>query len=57
MASTIFVDNKAVFFLLIMSTIHFKGYIYSNVMTYNDVKKDVTKQLTNAAKQKYGEEN
>ena len=50
-------DKKNVLLLLIMPMIPFRGYVQSNRVTDSDVKKDVTKKLTNAAKRKDGAEN
>ena len=57
MTSTIFIDNEALLLVLIMPIILFRGCIESSDVTYSDLKKDVTKQLTNGAKRKDGEEN
>ena len=39
-------------FLLVMPMIPFKGFMKSNRVTDSDVKKDITKYLTNSAKRK-----
>ena len=57
MTSTIFIDNEALLLVLIMPIILFRGCIESSDVTYSNLKKDVTKQLTNGAKRKDGEEN
>ena len=57
MTSTMFIDNKAILFLLIMPIIQLRDCTQSNGVTNRDVTKDVTKQLKNAGKGKDGEEN
>ena len=57
MTSAIFIDNEALLLLLIMPIILFRSCIKSNNVTYSDLKKDETKQLTKVAKRKDGEEN
>ena len=52
-----FIDDKVVLFLFVMLIIQSRGGMQSSGMKESDVKKDATKQLTNAAKQKDGEEN
>lgn len=52
-----FIDDKVVLFLFVMLIIQSRGGMQSSGVTESDVKKDVIKQLTNAAKQKDGEEN